>query len=66
MKSLGHELQPENWCLFIDENKHSSKAVLLHNENEYSSKPIDYAITMEDCSVVMEFLLDEINYKSYE
>ena len=34
MKSLGHEHQPENWRLFIDANKHSLKAVLLHNKND--------------------------------
>ena len=34
MRAIGHKRQPENWRLFIDSNKLSLKAVLLHNGNE--------------------------------
>ena len=30
---LGHEYNPDQWCLFIDSSKASLKVVLLHNAN---------------------------------
>ena len=66
MKSHGHKRQPEKWCLFIDANKHSLEAVLLHNGNEYLSIPIAHATIVNDNYTVMKLLLDKISYKSYE
>jgi len=33
MEVLGHEYNPDQWCLFIDSSKMSLKVVLLHNRN---------------------------------
>ena len=35
MEVLGHEYNPNQWCLFIDLSKVSLKVVLLHKENRF-------------------------------
>ena len=49
IRAIGHEHQPQNWRLFIDSNKLSLKAVLLHKGNEYPSKPIAHATNIKGC-----------------
>ena len=66
MRAIGHEHQPENWRLFIDSNKLSLKAVLLHNENDYPSIPAAHATNMKECYDVMQLFLDEIDYKVHK
>ena len=66
MKSFGYEHRSENWHLFIDANKRSFKAVLLHNGNEYRSIPITHAGNMKECYAVTIFLIDKMNYKSLQ
>ena len=57
-RTIGHEHQPENWRLYIDSNKLSLKAVLLHNGNEYLFIPIAHVINIKKCYDVMQLLLD--------
>lgn len=66
MKAIGHEYQPENWRLFIDSNKYSLKAVLLHNGNEYPSIPVAHATNMKECYDAMKLLLDKIDYELHK
>ena len=65
-RAIGHEHQPENWKLFIDSNKLSLKAVLLHNEIEYPFIPVAHATNMKECYDVMQLLLDKIDYKLHK
>ena len=58
MRAIGHEHQPENWHLFIDSNKLSLKAVLLHNGNEYPSIPVAHTTNVKECYDVKQFLPD--------
>ena len=46
MEILGHEYNPDQWCLFIDLSKVSMKLVLLHNGNRFPSVPLAYAASM--------------------
>ena len=66
MRAIGHQHQPENWRLFIDSNKISLKAVLLHNENEYPPIRVAHATNMKECYAVMQLLLDKIDYKLHK
>ena len=43
MLSLDQEYKADEWRLFIDSNKPSLKAVLLHNGNQKSSVPMAYS-----------------------
>ena len=66
MRAIGYEHQPENWRLFIDWNKLSLKAVLLHNGNEYISIPVAHVTNMKECYDVMQLLLGKIDYKLHK
>ena len=48
------------WRLFIDSNKRSFKAVLLHNGNVYPSVPIGHFVHLKESYEYMETLLNAI------
>ena len=66
VRAIGYEHQPENWHLFIDSNKLSLKATLLHNGNEYLSILIAHATNMEECYDAMQLLLDKVDCKLHQ
>lgn len=56
---------PNEWRLFIDSNKESLKAVLLHNGNEKPSVPIAHAVHSKENYETMDILLKCIEYRKY-
>ena len=62
MEVLGHEYNPDQWCLFIDSSKVSLKAVLLHNRNRFPSVPLAHAADMKESYESMKLLLGKIKY----
>ena len=56
---------PEEWRLFIDSNKASIKAVLLHNGNEKPSIPVAHGTGLNETYESMELLLRLIKYKEH-
>ena len=48
MEVLGHEYNPDQWCLFIDSSKVSLKVALLHNGNRFPSISLAYATNMKE------------------
>ena len=65
MPSLGCELISDEWRLFIDSNKTSLKAVLLHNGDTKPSVPVAYAVNMKESYESMKTLLEAIDYSKY-
>jgi len=63
---FGEKYDPNEWRLFIDSNKLSLKAVLLHQGNNKSSIPLAYAVNMKESYETMATLLKLINYKDHE
>jgi len=49
MKQLGIHYDTHQWRLFIDSNKSSLKAVLLHNWNQYASLPMAHSVKKIKC-----------------
>jgi len=66
MKVLGHEFNPDQWCLFIDSSKVSLKVVLLHNGNKFPSVPLVHAANMKESYESMELLLGKIKYDEFK
>lgn len=62
-RELGQLHNPKDWRLFIDSNKQSLKAVLLHNGNEKPSIPIAHAVNMKESYETMKKLLNCIKYE---
>jgi len=48
MEVLGHEFNPDQWCLSIDSSKVSLKVVLLHNGSKFPSVPLAHAANMKE------------------
>jgi hypothetical protein len=47
-RSVGHQHDPNEWCLFVDSSKVSLQAVLLHNGNKLQSVPLAHAANMKE------------------
>jgi len=66
MEVLGHEFNPDQWCLFIDSSKVNLKVVLLHNGNKFPSIPLAHAANMKESSESMKLLLGNIKYDKFK
>ena len=66
MRFLDYEYKASKWRLFIDSNKTSLKALLLHNENKTSSVPIAYTTQTKKSYETMKRLLACIKYDVYQ
>ncbi|GFU90785.1 uncharacterized protein TNCV_4870171 [Trichonephila clavipes] len=58
--------KPEEWRLFIDSSKRSSKAVLLHNGNRYASVPVEHSVHLKECYENLEFILNKLSYSDHK
>lgn len=65
-KELHETHDPKEWRLFIDSNKESLKAVLLHNGNEKPSIPVAHAVNSKENYETLEAVLKCIQYEKYE
>uniref|UniRef100_A0A034VUX7 Uncharacterized protein n=1 Tax=Bactrocera dorsalis TaxID=27457 RepID=A0A034VUX7_BACDO len=65
-KEFGQPYDSEEWRLFIDSNKLSLKAVLLHNGNKKPSIPIAHAVNTKETYEVMETLLKFMKYEKHD
>ena len=66
MEVLGHEYNPDQWCLFIDSSKVSLKVVLLHNGNRFPSVPLAHAANIKESYESMKLLLRKIKYDKFK
>ena len=66
MKVLGHEYNPDQWCLFIDLSKVSLEVVLLHNGNKFPSVPLAHETNMKESYENMKLLLGKIKYDEFK
>lgn len=64
-EELNEVYNPGEWRLFIDSNKESLKAVLLHNGNQKPSLPVAYASHSKETYETMKTLLDHIEYDKH-
>ncbi|XP_022900735.2 uncharacterized protein [Onthophagus taurus] len=65
-EELGQPYNAHEWRLFIDSNKSSLKAVLLHNGNEKPSIPIAHAINTKESYETMVKLVKSLNYEDHD
>ena len=63
---LGHEYNPDQWCLFTDSSKVSLKVVLLHNGNRLPSVPLAHAANIKESYESMMLLLGKIKYDEFK
>ena len=63
IKSIGLEYDAMEWRIFIDSSCRSLKAVLLYNENNFSSIPIGQSVQMKKTHDGMDYLLSAFNYQ---
>jgi hypothetical protein len=61
IEALGQQHDPNEWCLFIDSSKQSSKAVLLSIGNKYPSFPVARAVHMKDSYDNMHLLVKHVH-----
>lgn len=54
------EYKLEEWRLFVDSSKNSSKCVLLHNTNRYGSVPIGHSTILKETYEAIKFVLEKI------
>lgn len=66
LQEFGVKHNPAKWRLFIDSSKRSLKGDLLNNGNELASIPIAHSTTLDECYNNMEYLLQKINYTTYQ
>lgn len=65
-EELNEVHNPTEWRLFIDSNKQSLKAVLLHNGNKKPSIPIAHAANSKEDYDTMDTLLKCIEHAKYK
>ena len=66
MAVLGHECNPDQWCLFTDSSKVSVKVVLIHNGNRFPSVPLAHAASMKEIYESMKLLLGKIENHEFK
>ena len=66
MEVLGHEYNPNQWCLFSDSSKVSLKLVVLHNGNRFPSIPLAQAANMKESYENMKLLLGKNKYDKFK
>lgn len=62
---MNQDFVVNEWRLFIDGNKTSVKAVLLHNGNEKPSIPVAYAVNIKESYDAMKKVLSLIQYRRF-
>ena len=65
MNDLGYEHNPADWMLFIDSNKTSLKAVLLHNGSHKPSIPVGHSTSRKETYNTMKVLLEQLISSKY-
>lgn len=65
-QEIGIEFDSTAWRLFIDSNKTSLKAVLLHNGNEYPSIPLAHSVHLKESYENVKTLLEKLNYDTFK
>ena len=66
MESMDQQYEASEWRLFVDSNKTSLKAVLLHNGNQKPSVPVAYSIKTKETYEAMRHLLSCIDYEKHK
>jgi hypothetical protein len=66
MEVLGHDYNPDQWCLFIDSSKVSLKVVFFHNRNRFPSVPLAHAANINESYESMKLLLGKIRYVEFK
>jgi len=68
LQELGCTHIPEDWRLFVDSCKFSSKAVPLYNGNTHIhlSTPFARCVHMKESCDIMDLLLKGLSYSKYE
>ena len=66
MEVLGHEYNPDQWCLFTDSSKGSLAVVLLHNGNRFPSVSLAHAANMKESYGSMKLLLGRIKHDEFK
>lgn len=64
--AFGENHNPGEWRLFIDGNKYSVKAVLLHKGNKKPSIPVGHSTNVKETYQTMKKLFALIDYNSYK
>ena len=63
---LGLRYDAVEWRLFIDSSNKSIKAVLLNNENKFSSIPVGHSVEMKEPHKSMDLLSSALNYQEHK
>jgi len=66
MEVLGHEFNPDQWCLFTDSSKVSLNVVILHNGNKFPTVPLVHAANMKESYDSMKLLMGKIKYDEFK
>ena len=66
MEVIGHDFNPDQWCLFIDSSKVNLKVVLRHNRNRFPSFPLAHAANTKENYESMNLLLGKIKYDEFK
>jgi hypothetical protein len=62
MQKYGTEYKVNEWRLFTDSSKRSSKTVLLHNGNNYALLPIGHSVHLKEIYENLELVLTKRGY----
>ena len=65
MKQLEIHYDTPQWRSFIDSNKSSLKAVVLHNWNQYASFPMVHSVTLKETYKDFALILKKIKYEDH-
>ena len=63
---MGLEYDAMEWRLFIDSYSRSLKAVLLYNQNNFSSILIEHSVQMKETHNSVDHLLSAIYYQEHK
>ena len=64
-RPVGHQHDPNEWCLFVDSSKVSFQAVILHNGNKLPSVPLSHAANMKESYENIKLFLEKIQNEKY-
>ena len=59
------EYNPDEWRLFIDSSKRSSKCVLLHNGNKFACVPIGHSVIVKERYLNVKMILQKLRYSEH-
>jgi len=63
-RPVGHQHDPNEWCLFVDSSKVSFQAVILHNGNKLPSVPLSHAANMKESYENMNYIWKRSSMKN--